>query len=73
MKRNVGSADTVIRVVIAAAAAVLILTGTLSGAAAVIAGIAAAVLLITGITGFCGLYSLLGINTNRQRARQQGG
>lgn len=66
MHRNVGKADTVIRIIIAAVVAGLIITGNLSGTWAIIAGILAFILLVTGITGFCGIYKLLGISTNKK-------
>ena len=66
MKKNIGTADKVIRIVIALTAAVLIVTETLTGTAALIIGIIGVVMLLTGLAGFCGLYSLLGISTSRE-------
>lgn len=63
MKKNVGTTDQVIRIIIAAIAAGLIITKTLTGTWAIVAGIAGAVLLITAITGFCGLYKVFGISS----------
>ncbi len=66
---NEGPFDRGVRVVLGAA---LLWLGTVSGilegglgTAAVVVG---AVLLITGITGFCGLYKVLGINTCATKA-----
>ncbi len=66
MKMNMGLADRIIRIVIAAAVAVLITFNQLSTAAAVVLGILAVVFLATGIVGTCPLYMLLGISTKRK-------
>lgn len=63
MKTNVGTVDKVIRFLIAAAAAALILTNTITGTVAIVVGIIGGVMLVTGLTGFCGLYKVLGMNT----------
>lgn len=67
MKKNIGTADKIIRIVLALAAAVLIVTETVSGTAALIIGIIGVVMLLTGLAGFCGLYSLLGISTAKKK------
>ena len=63
MNQNIGSLDKIIRIAIAVAMILLyfisVLTSTI-GTVALIIGIG---LLLTSLTGFCGLYSLLGINT----------
>ncbi|MCX7833958.1 MAG: DUF2892 domain-containing protein [Ignavibacteria bacterium] len=63
MKKNVGSADKVIRILIAAIIAILFFTKVISGTLGVILLIFAGVLLLTSLIGFCGLYTILGINT----------
>ena len=68
MKKNMGSVDRSLRVVLAAAVAVLIITGTLGGAAAIILGILAGVFLITGFIGFCPLYLPFGISTKKKES-----
>ncbi len=65
MTQNVGPADRIVRIVLGIAFAYGALA--LSGAWVWVLGILAAVALITGVTGFCPLYRLLGINTNRRR------
>jgi hypothetical protein len=67
MKKNVGSVDKVLRILLAIIVAVLIITKVLTGAAAIILGIVAGMFLITSLFGFCGLYSLIGINTCKVR------
>ncbi|NVN96065.1 MAG: DUF2892 domain-containing protein [Bacteroidetes bacterium] len=63
MKNNVGAIDKTIRLIIAAIAAILIITGVLTGLLAIIFGIIGAVMLITSFMGFCGLYAIFGFNT----------
>jgi len=63
MKTNIGIIDRVIRVILAIVVAVLIYMGTLTGTAAIVLGIFAGILLFTALIGWCGLYTLVGINT----------
>ncbi|MFH2011243.1 MAG: DUF2892 domain-containing protein [Pseudomonadota bacterium] len=55
-KKNMGTLDRVIRILIAIVLVILYFTGNISGVAAIILGILALILLITGIIGFCPLY-----------------
>lgn len=63
MKKNIGSIDKIVRLVIASTIAILFLTETITGTLGVILLIIAAALIITSVVNFCGLYTLLGINT----------
>ena len=63
MKVNEGSVDRVVRVVLAAVLFYLVFAGVVTGVWAWVAGIAGAIALITGATGFCAIYALLGIRT----------
>ena len=63
MIQNVGSADRIIRIVLGVIAAVLPLTGVVTGTLATVLYITAAALVLTGVFRFCGLYAMLGINT----------
>ncbi len=66
MKKNMGIADRIIRLVIAVVFAVLIVLGTVKGALAWVLGILALILLGTSAVGYCGLYKVLGICTLKQ-------
>ena len=68
MKRNMGIADRVVRIALAAVVAVLYFTHQLPMVAAIILGILAVVFLVTGIVGVCPLYLLFGISTKRKSA-----
>ena len=63
MKINEGNTDRIVRIVLAAILAVLYFSGVLTGTLGIVLLVAAGVLLITGLTGFCGLYTLLGVDT----------
>ena len=63
MKKNIGSIDRAVRILIAAAAAVLLLTGQLSGMIAVVLGAFAVIFLLTSAAGFCPLYAIFRFST----------
>lgn len=63
MKKNMGSADRIIRLVIAAVLGFLLYNGTISGTLGIVAVVAAGVFALTSLVSFCPLYPLLGINT----------
>ncbi len=68
MKRNVGTIDRVLRIVIALIIGVLLITGQFGGAVAVMLGIVALILLVTGLAGSCPLYATLGFSTCPRKA-----
>ena len=63
MKKNMGTADRVIRIVIAALIAVLYFTGTIPGVWATVLLILAGVFVLTSFVSFCPLYAPFGIST----------
>jgi len=63
MKKNMGSADRIIRVIIAVIVGVLYFTGTVSGTLGLILLIFAGVFILTSFISFCPLYAPLGITT----------
>lgn len=67
MKKNVGSLDTIVRLILAIVIAVLFVTDVISGTLGIILVVAAGILFLTGIFGRCGLYSLFGITTCKAR------
>jgi amino acid transporter len=66
MKKNMGTADRVIRTIVAVVVGFLILNGTLSGLAAIILGIFAVVFLLTSLFSFCPLYVPFKISTTKK-------
>jgi hypothetical protein len=63
MKKNVGSIDKIVRIIIAVVAILLITTCTVTGTLAIIVGIVGGAMLLTALFGYCGLYSLIGFNS----------
>jgi hypothetical protein len=56
MKKNMGTADRVIRVLLAIVVAVLYFTDQISGTVAIILGLFALIFLLTSLISFCPLY-----------------
>ena len=65
MKKNMGTIDRVIRLLVVVVIAVLYYTGQLTGLAATILGIVAVAFLITSIVGWCPGYLPFGISTRK--------
>ena len=63
MKKNMGSTDRVIRLLLAVILAALAYFGVLTGTAATVLYVVAAVFALTSFISFCPIYTLLGINT----------
>lgn len=66
MKKNMGSADRIIRTIVALLVAVLYLTGVISGTVAIILGVLAAVFILTSLVGTCPLYLPVGLSTKKE-------
>ena len=65
MKKNMGTIDKVIRVLVAVVILVLYFTHVISGTLAVILLILAAVFVVTSLLGLCPLYLLFGLSTKK--------
>ena len=63
MKKNMGTADRVVRILIALAIAGLYFTGRISGTLAIVLGIVAVMFLLTSLVGSCPGYLPLGLST----------
>lgn len=63
MKKNMGSIDRVIRILIAIVIGILYFTGQISGTLAIVLGIIAIIFILTSLISFCPLYTFFGINT----------
>ena len=66
MKKNLGSTDKIIRILIALVIGVLYYTETISGTTAIVLGAFAIIFLITSFISFCPLYLPFGINTSKK-------
>ncbi len=58
-----GSADKIIRIIIAIIVAILYYTGIISGTFGIILSILSAVFVLTSVVSFCPLYAPFGIKT----------
>ena len=67
MKKNMSIKDRSIRQLIAGVFLILWLTDVVRGTAAIIMMLLAVVFLVTGITGVCPLYRLLGVESSRAK------
>jgi hypothetical protein len=70
MKKNMGSVDRIIRLVIAAVLAYIYFGGIQTGAVGVVLLVISGIMLVTSLINFCPLYTLLGINTCGINARK---
>jgi hypothetical protein len=65
MKKNESNLDRIIRVVFGVVLVLLYVFNVVAGTVGVVSLVLGAILLITGVIGFCPLYSLLKIRTNK--------
>ncbi len=63
MKKNMGGADRIIRLIIAAVFGYLYFSGTVSGTLGLVLVVLGAVFVLTSLEGFCPLYTLFGLST----------
>lgn len=63
MKKNMGSADRIIRVILAAVIATLYFTDILTGTLGLVLLVLAGIFFLTSLVGFCPLYAPFGIRT----------
>jgi len=66
MKKNMGTIDKVIRILVAVVLVVLFFTHVISGVLGVILLVLSAVFVVTSFLGFCPLYLPFGLNTNKK-------
>lgn len=67
MKKNMGSTDKIIRILIAIVIGGLYYTGTISGILALVLGVFAVIFVLTSLISFCPLYLPLGISTCKKK------
>jgi len=66
MKKNLGTIDKVIRILVAIVFAVLFFTNVITGTLGIILLVLAAVFVLTSVISFCPLYWPFGISTNKK-------
>lgn len=63
MKKNMGTIDKVIRILVAVVIAILFFTNVVTGTLGIVLLVLAAVFVLTSFISFCPLYFPFGINT----------
>ena len=63
MKKNMGSTDQIIRVLIAVVVAVLFFTKIISGVLGIVLLAVAGIFVLTSIVSFCPIYAVFGLNS----------
>jgi hypothetical protein len=66
MKKNMGTIDKVIRILVAVVFAVLFFTNVVTGTLGIILLVLAVVFVLTSLISFCPLYLPFGINTSKK-------
>ena len=68
MKKNMGALDRIIRLILAVAGGVMILTQMVAGILAIIIGVFAVIFVLTTAIGFCPLYVPFKISTLKKKS-----
>jgi hypothetical protein len=66
MKKNMGLADKIIRILVAAVVIVLYFTNVISGTLAIVLLILAGIFILTSFISFCPLYFPFGFSTRKK-------
>jgi hypothetical protein len=66
MKKNVGTVDKVIRILVAVVVVILYFTNVISGTPGIILLALSAILVVTSIVSICPLYMLFGLSTTKK-------
>jgi DUF2892 family protein len=69
MKKNIGIADKIIRIILAIVTLLLYITGVMSGIFGLIMIALAAIFVLTSLVTFCPLYYPFGLNTLKNNKR----
>lgn len=67
MKKNMGTADRTIRILLAVVVGILYFTNQITGTAAIILGLLAIIFLLTSVVSFCPLYLPFGLSTAKKK------
>ncbi len=68
MKKNMSTADRIVRILAAIAVAILYFTNAISGTIAIVLLSIAVIFIITSLVNFCPLYQVLGISTKKKKS-----
>ena len=64
MKKNMGSTDKIIRLLVAAVFGVLFFTGVVGGVLGYVLLALGVIFVLTSVVGFCPIYAIFGMSTN---------
>ncbi len=67
MKKNMGSVDKVIRILVAVVIAILFFTHVIEGTLGIVLMVLAGVFVLVSLIGFCPLYLPFGLNTVKKK------
>jgi len=67
MKKNMGSVDRFIRLVLAVIIGILYFKGIISGTLSIVLLVLAVIFVLVGFIGFCPLYAPFGFNTCKRK------
>jgi len=67
MKKNIGSVDKFVRIIIAAIIMALYYFGYISDTLAMVLLIIGIILLLTSLINFCPIYKIIGVNTYKKK------
>ncbi|MBL7776119.1 MAG: DUF2892 domain-containing protein [Saprospiraceae bacterium] len=70
MKKNMGSTDRIVRIILALVFAALYFSGTVTGTFGIVLLVLGAVFVLTSLVSFCPLYVLAGLSTCPVEARK---
>jgi len=68
MTKNIGSADKIIRFILAAIFAVLYFTNTVTGTPGIILLVLGGIFVVTAFMNFCPIWAAIGVKTNKAKA-----
>jgi hypothetical protein len=71
MKKNVGSTDQIIRLILAILVGILYYNDTISGTLGLVLVALSIVLVLTSVVNFCPLYLPFGINTRKKQIKHK--
>jgi hypothetical protein len=68
MKKNMGNADKMVRIIIAAIVAILFFTNVITGTLGIVLLALAGIFVLTSLISFCPLYAPFGISTCKRKS-----
>ena len=70
MKKNMGSIDKLVRIIIAVIIAILYFTNVIPGTLGIILLVLATIFVLTSLVSFCPIYTVFGLSTCKNREKK---